>query len=583
MTRTTLTIVALLAAGAAAVALSASLEVSPWWALPAVPLTWFGLAWAGRAAHGLWVRWRVAREKRSGGGPVLDALRVAACAEAAVAGQTGFTRETRPSPALERAVLAPATQFDEDAVLRELGEADEPTRRALVTGLRGLQDAAVDALSSPLHPLFPDAHRLLEMVGHAPPRVFGRFRAEAAWRQRREFVDPDAAEEAIAVRLLLGGLPQGALLVLQEAEPTPRGRRIRRLARFLALLRRTEGIRGEEAALWVGEALLLAGRRVPDLVPGSALLRAVPGGPAGLERMVRRTPAIAAELAALSVDVPDLGPAVRHVLSRILRRPGDAIAADLRMGRLDAQADGVLVSHLRGLALLGERRPVEAIGEFESVLLRDPRFAPAAYALAWSRRAAGLRDEARAGIVAYAQRHAGDVGAHLFHARFLTEDGRKDEAREVYEAAIERFPRSAPLRISFAQDLERWGDDDEATVQLDAAHEEHPDDPQLAFLAGRARLESGRVGDAVDALAQAAGDLPAGAGAEAAVWLVRAYRRQGRHRRALPLARELVDRLGVGQEGYLDELAEYLEERHEFPQALRAAERARRLRGDSWA
>jgi len=581
MTRTTLTILALLAAGAASVGLASFLGVPDWWGLPAVPITWYALTWTGRTVHRSWVKWRLAREARRGGGPFVRAIETWACVPKVSSGEAWFTSRTAPAVDLERAVLFPdaASALDETAVLTDVATSTAASRRALVQGLRDLQELAVAAIASPAHPLFPEAEGILALVGHRPPRLFSGTRARAAWRARRAAVDPDAAEESIAVRLLVAGMPSSALAVLATAADTPRLLRVRRLARFVALMRRVDGVRPEEYAEWAPELLLLAGRGIAELVPGSPLFAAAPGGAAEMERVVRRTPETVADLATLAREAPELAVLVHQVLSRMLVHGRDVAVADFAR---EGAPDRALTMHLRGLALVAEGRPREAVGEFESALAHAPEFPAAAYSLATTRRRLGEGDAAREEMRTYALRHAADPDANVLFARYLAEDGLEDEAREVFERTIKRFPRSLALRMNYATALAAWGRDAEAAAQVEAAHGDHPLEPRLALWAGRARVHGGRAKDAVKPLRLAAERLAGAERAEAMFWLLAAYRDQGRHDKALPYATRLVERLGAGQAAMLDEVADYLEERHEYLKARAAAERARRLRGDEW-
>lgn len=577
MTRTALLVLALTAAGAAVVVAASALapyEVE-WFGAVAAPITFLSLLWGGRAGHRAWVRWHLRREARTGAGRFARAIEVWAAVPKVSSGEAWFTRSTAPAADLERAVLFPdALGNDEESVLADLNAATPASRRALVAGLRELEDLAVEAIGWPLHPLYPEAEGVLGLVGHPPPRFFARFRAEAAWRVRRPAVDPDAAEEAIAIRLLAAGFPAAALAALGQGPETARARRLRRLARFLALLRRGDAVRAEEYASWAPELLLLAGRSIPDLVPGSPVLGLVEGGAAELDRIVRRTPEAVSDLVALAADVPELEPHVRQVLTRVLSgaSPGEEEGDDV-------QADRALAFHLRGLALFEEGRPREALAEFESALAHAPDFPAAAYSLAVTRRRLGEPEIARDDLRAYAARRASDPDAQLVLARYLADEGRRDDARDVFERTLRRFPRSLALRMTYAQALSAWGRPIEAAAQVEAAHGDHPLDPRLALWAGRARVHGGRPKDAVRPLRLAADRLQGLERAEAQFWLFAAYREQSRHDKAVTLATKLVQRLGAGQESMLDEVAEYLEERHEFLLARDAADRARKLRG----
>jgi predicted Zn-dependent protease len=374
-------------------------------------------------------------------------------------------------------------------------------------------------------------------------------------------------------------MPSSALAVLATARETPRLARVRGLARFVFLMRRGDGVRPDECAEWAPELLLLAGRGIAELVPGSPLFAAVKGGAAEMERLVRRTPETVAGLATLAREAPELSTLVHQVLSRVLVHCRDATIQEFER---QGTPDRALTMHLRGVALVAEGRPREAVGEFESALAHAPEFPAAAYSLAATRRRLGEGDAAREELRGYALRHASDADANALLARYLAEDGREDEAREVFEKTIKRFPRSLALRMSYASALAAWGRDAEATAQVEAAHGDHPLEPRLALWAGRARVHGGRSKDAVKPLRLAAERLEGPERAEAMFWLLAAYRDQGRHDKALPYATRLVERLGAGQAAMLDEVAEYLEERHEFLKARAASERARRLRGDGW-
>jgi tetratricopeptide (TPR) repeat protein len=580
MTRTTLTVLALLLAGGAAVLTASLLGVHALLALPAVPLTWYLLAWSARAVHRVWVNWNLGREARRGAGPFVRALTAWAALPKVSSGESWFTTGTVPAPALERAVLFPgAGGHEEESVMKDLNAATAASRRALVTGLRELEDQAVSAMGSPLHPLFPEAGEILAVLGHAPPRVLARRRARSEWRLRRPCVDPDSAELAICIRLLVAGLPAASLAALGAARVDERSHQLRRFARFVVLMRRGEALRVEEYSAWAPELVLLAGRDIPDLVPGSPFLDAVPGGAAELERILRSAPEVVADLASLASNVVELGPLVHQVLTRILEH---CRAVPVRSFLERGTPDDALTLHLRGLALLDERRPREAQAEFEAALGRVPQFPAAAYSLAAARRSLGEGDAARRVLSADAHRFAGDVALQLLYARYLAEDDDVEEARAVFERTLRRFPRSIALRMSYAQALSEWGHENDAAQQLEAAHGEHPTDARVALWVGRSRVHRGRAKDAVPPLSLAAERLRGPERAEAMYWLLAAYREQGSHEEALALAVRLVPRLCAGQASMLEEVAEYLEERHEFVRARAAAERARRLRGEDW-
>lgn len=586
MTHFTLAAIGLVLSGAASLLLSSYLGQARWAAVAVVPIVWFLLLAAARALHRRRLSRLVERGEHGGSQRDADALRalgVSARAQAAAAGEPGFTREIGPAPALERAVIAPWTNTDEAAVIGELVQAGLAARQALVAGLRDTHDEAIAALGAPLHPLYPDAPRLLRLVGHPLPILFTRLRTEGIWRERRRMFDPREPDLAIAVRLLAAGLPDAALVALPPGHSDELTSRLRRLGRFLSILRRGESgslaLRPDEFAAWAPELMLLAGRKVRELTPESPFVAAVRGGAAALERAVGSRPEFVRELAELRREVPELDTAIVLVIARLVVRPESVVRAALKSGRLEVAADTVLQSHLRGLALLAENRPREAIGEFEAVLEREPGFGFAAYALAraWAR----LGDDERAeGFLRTAlERRPGDQDLHLALARFLAELGDEDGAREAYDDALARFPRSISLRVAYAQQLSNWGDDTASRDHLDTAHGHNPEDARLAFMAGRARVTTGNAEEAISPLERAVRGLHGRERAEAQFWLLWAFREQGRHDQAMTLADRVLRGLGSGQEGLLDELADYFEEQHDFQRARAANDRARQLRG----
>ncbi len=588
MTRATLTFVALLLAGAACLGAGSFLGVPAWWALPVVPGTFLGLVACARRLHRAWVRHRVSLEKLRRGrpAPALRALDLAGRLHAVAAGEAGFTRGPDAVPALERAVLMPWPVGDEGAVLADVARSTPDARRRLVAGLRDLQSEAVHALASPPHVLFPEAHRMLGVMGHPPPLFLAGWRARSAWRRRRERFDPSEAEAELGLRLLLGGMLRASVAVLERGEPGERRDRALSLARFTVLgdrgERPGEGLHADELARYAPELILLLGRRLRELVPGSPLLAVVPGGAARLERAVGRLDHVVRDIVALHREAPELNEHVARALDRLLPMPRARIRKALRRGwREDVVQDRTLQAHLRGLALLAERRPREAEAEFETVLRDGGRLAAqAAYSLAVTRRGLGQRTAAEAALRTCVERREDDPDARMFLARFLSECGDERRARTVYEAAVTRFPDSISLRVAFAQDLLGWGDSGGARRHFETAHRRHPKDPRLAFLAGRARVAAGQPDEAVAPLLRACEALDGGERAEAQFWLLSAYRDQGSHELALELADRLVDGLEAGQERLLDELADYFEEQHEFLRARHAEERARRLRGE---
>lgn len=590
MTRTALllaTALVALSAGVVAVVAAGLDAGSALGVAAAVALILCALAALARRAF---QEWRLTDEGRLG--PLGRGLAAAAAVDRLTRGGEGFTARHGGLLALERAVLllpgrppldGDARERLEQAVSSDLARSTPLARATLVAGLRDAGDAASDALGRPLHPLHWVAPRLLAALGPVEGSGLRAATGRRSWERRRAALDPERPAEALAVRLLAAGLDRAALAVLHLAPPGRRARRLRRLARCRTLL--LDAARGalltfsaERAVEWHQELLLLAGRRLPDLVPGSAFVRSVPGGAAALERVVARTPQIAGELAGLLDVCPDLERSVATVLARLLGWPVGAVVSALRDGRLIARPDGALRAHLRGLALIEERRLAEAGAEFESALVQAPDFGQAAYALATTKRRLGHVAAGEAVLRAAVERRPRDPEPLLLLARYLAQVGERERARTVYETAVGRFPDCVPLRVAFAQDLLAWGLSAAAAEQLLAAREKAPDEPRLALLTGRTLAGEHRLDDAAQALEHAARGLAGAERSEAWFWLMHVRRDQGDHATAQRIARRLIHTLGHGQSGLLDEVAEYLEERQDYVRAREATERARRLR-----
>jgi hypothetical protein len=542
---------------------------------------------AARALHRIWVRRLVASESRGGRRPTptIRALELAGRLHSVAAGDAGFTRGAVACPALERVILMPWPGGDETAVLADLRRSTPEARRLLVAGLRDLQREAVVAIGSPFHPLFPEAHRLLGVTGEPAPLLLGAWRARRSWRVRKRRVDPEMAETVIAERLVRAGMVSAALQAVELGSPGGLRDRMLRLVRFLAPLERadrgTQSLGSEEFSRFGPELVLLHGRRLREFLPGSPLLSAVPGGAAALERAVGDVDAVVGDLCLLHDELPSLAPQVRLVLARLLGTNASRLRAGLRRGRVKARPDPALRTHLRGLALLDEGRPREALGEFEAVAAGGgPLTVQAAYSASWVRRRLGAGSDPARALRECVEARGADPDARLLLARFLADSGDETGARAVYEGALSRFPDSVQLRVAYAQDLLGWGDAPTARKHLETVHRRHPQDARLAFLAGRARVAAGQPDEAVAPLLRACRSLQGGERAEAQFWLLSAYREQGSHEEALELADALVDGLGASQVRLLEELADYFEEQHEFLRARRAEERARRLRGE---
>lgn len=587
MTRTTLRILTLMIAGASAPAFSAWTGLPAWAGLPLVPLVWFLLTSAGRTLHSLVVMRRVRRDRRlrraSG---TLRAVEASQRLRRIATGEAGFTRTSCPLPALERAIVFPASPGEEKLVLTDVSLLTKREERDIADGFVALADEVSAALTSPFHPLYLDADSLLPMLGFRVPRLFGTVRAAQSWAKMRHELSVPLYRETIAVRLLQAGMPTAALRVLRKGPRTKRRRTLRRLARLLVVVQQGEregiGFRAEAWGPWAAPVTLVIGRRLKDLLPGSLFVEAAPRGAESLDLAVRRVPRLVAELTALQEALPNLRGAVRDAVAAVLARDPRSVEKELAKGAVEARADGALACHLRGLAVLAEKRPREAIAEFDAALRGADDFAPAAYSLAVAHRRAGDKETAGKVMRAYAASHPSDPDAAALLARFLGEAGDRYAARRAWREAIRRFPDALQIRMAFAHALQAWGDGKGAAEQFDVARRALPADARLALLAGRARVSAGRGADAVEALEQAAQSLTGVERAEAMFWLVSALRGEGRHDRAVVIAGELVDGLGRDQVEMLEDVAEYLEERHDYAKARRAANRVRRLRGGEW-
>ncbi len=605
MTRIVLRVGGLLAACLLGVFASRILGLDWWVAAPAAAAWWLILS---GSAGLLRARVTVYRLRHEGpNGRTARALCAVAALEDVATGAAGFTVTSGRLAVLEHVVfLGPALGPRRGAVRDRLGAAirseiqrSTPRARAdVIAGLVAVVDAAERALSAPLDALYLSAPTILARLRMDTRRPITSARLAAilsrrdavvlaesrSWSRRRALYDPRHPEQALAVRLLAAGFGKAALDVLRLAPEGGRVDRLRRLARSCSLLADADS-RGllslppAVVARWHAELLLLAGRRLPDLSPDSQLMKIVPGGAATLERAVARTPIAVAEFAELARSYPELQRSIATVVARIVGWPIGSVVTAMRERTLSARPDAALRSHLRGLALIEERRASEAAAEFEAALSQAPDFAQAAFALATMRRQAGDAAGGESVLRALVDRRATEPEPLLFLARYLSAIGERERARAAFESGVRRFPEYVPLRVAFAQELVAWGCGAEAATQLDAARRDHPDEPRLALMAGRTLAAESRLDDAARALEKAARGLSGRERAEAWFWLMGVRREQGDHTTAERIARRLIGALGAGQTSQLDDVADYLEERHDFLRAREAAERARRLRG----
>lgn len=265
MTRTTVLIGSALGSLIIAIVVVARFGVDPRLALGFAIGVWLVCAAIGRGLHGAYVARRLLRE--SGRGPTTRAMDVARRALSAAAGRAGFTREIGSLAALECAVIAlrrsSLADPREDAIVSDLVRARPTALQALVSGLRDIQDCAVDGLASPRHALFFSAKGLLDLVGHPVSYPLGDLRARADWGRRRLLIEPTSAPLTIAARLLRARLPIAARAALRRAAHTSRRERLARLARCAALLRRVED----------GSLLALPAAELVEVAPELSTLR----------------------------------------------------------------------------------------------------------------------------------------------------------------------------------------------------------------------------------------------------------------------------------------------------------------------
>ena len=491
---------------------------------------------------------------------------------------------------LERAVvLAPAVSpgLEESVVVAGVERSTPDELRRLVWLLRRAHDDAIDALGSPFGPLHAAAPEVFRAVAVPLPASLGRSVARAHWAPRRAACDPDRAESAIATRLIARGFHEAAARVLERAEARDDdgadARALRRLVRLGRILDVAHGgaadaLRDASSRSFADDVVTLAGRRAAGLEPGGHLVRRL-GGARALQRVLRRRLDVLHGIAALPRHRQDLLPRVAEVLAFAARRTQGEVATAIASGRLALAVDGGLRAHADGLVCVEDGDWDGAAAAFEVAAARCPDFAAAARGVAFVRRRTGRETDGARALRGFVDRNPGEPTGWTHLAEYLVRIGRRDDAREVYADAVLRLPDALPLRIAFARMLEDVAEFDDAYEQAVEARRRRPNDPWVALLSGRIAFAADRLDDASDALAVAERGLNGPELREARFHRMRVHAALGDHGSAVRLALRLARVLGSGQEEMLDEVAEYLEERHEFLEARAATERARRLRG----
>lgn len=151
-----------------------------------------------------------------------------------------------------------------------------------------------------------------------------------------------------------------------------------------------------------------------------------------------------------------------------------------------------------GVALVEERRPAEAMVQFEETLRLDPEHIGALDNLGMILRDVGRRDEAMAHFEHALRIDPTDAIAHNNLAAALITSGRPNDALGHLEQAL-RFDPDEPkskVHLNFGRALSEVGRIDEAVAHLERAVQEDPSDADAQYSLGVILTNAGRLPEA---------------------------------------------------------------------------------------
>lgn len=168
------------------------------------------------------------------------------------------------------------------------------------------------------------------------------------------------------------------------------------------------------------------------------------------------------------------------------------------------QAQTPAQSHyLRGIELLRNQNPSQAVVEFDEALKLDPRFAEAYDAKGLARLAEGNPEAAAAELRRSIELKPSLAEAHLALGLALGQSGQLEAAAVEFRTALRLRPAFAEAHKRLGVTLRRLGDDRAALAEFEAAAAADEKDPEAWYHLGLARKSHENVSGAIDAFQRA--------------------------------------------------------------------------------
>lgn len=191
-------------------------------------------------------------------------------------------------------------------------------------------------------------------------------------------------------------------------------------------------------------------------------------------------------------------------------RAGDHAGALKAVDMLQKKmADKPLPDLLRGRVLLAKKDTPGATAAFEAALRKDPKFVPAASALAGLDLAAGRNDAARKRIQDVVTADPNSVPARIALAEVTARSGGTGaEVSQIFAAAVKANPAQPEPRLLYVEHLMRMGDAQAALIVAQDGIAAQPGHADLQSALGRAQLAAGDARQAVATFGQLANKYP---------------------------------------------------------------------------
>jgi putative PEP-CTERM system TPR-repeat lipoprotein len=173
------------------------------------------------------------------------------------------------------------------------------------------------------------------------------------------------------------------------------------------------------------------------------------------------------------------------------------------------QPDRALPELLRGRLLLASKDTAGATAAFEAALKKEPKFVPAAAALAAIDLAAGRNEAARKRLQNLVAEDGTNVAARTALAEVVARTGGKPaEVTQIYADAVKAAPAQPTPRLLHIEQLLRTGDPQAAVSAAQEGVAALPGHTELQSALGRAQLAAGDARQAAATFAQLAAKHP---------------------------------------------------------------------------